>query len=139
MSKNPGQLHIEATITPVPAANIVEVFYVQGEGDLIAALGNPTPAPAVDAQREYLPDSFSNPGKESTPEIVDLVERSVAAKDLEARNEVLRQLQVAALEYSMILPICHFERTLASATDVDGLEVYSYGNWDFSGVSVGEQ
>lgn len=137
LQANLADIGIEATITPVPAANIVEVFYVQGEGDLVAALGNPTPAPAVDAQREYLPDSFSNPGKQSTPEIIDLVERALAAKDLESRNDLLRQLQEEALDYSMILPICHFERTLASTPEVDGLEIYSYGNWDFSGVSVG--
>lgn len=137
LQSNLADIGVQATITPVPAANIVEVFYVQGEGDAVAALGNPTPAPAVDAQREYLPSSFSNPGKQSTPEIIDLVEQAVTANDLETRNEALKQLQSAALDYSMILPICHFERTLASAPGVDGLEIYSYGNWDFSGVSVG--
>lgn len=114
--------------------NLADAFFVQNAADAIVSAYPGRIDPSETAQIYFNDESFSNPGREIAPEVMEAWIQSLVPG--EERDAALEEL-VRAIDTAMPnVPILYPQLGLATTQQVQGLQWYLSGHIEFAGVTM---
>lgn len=132
-----AEVGIDMSIEQAPGTNIVEVFYVNGDGDAIGAQALSQPDPARQFASYYGSEGNLNPGQQAPEGFDEALRLASTSVDPEGRKEAFNALTPLVVDFAYRVDICHQVRTYAFDPAVEGLEVSILDVIDFRNVSMG--
>ena len=132
-----GQLSdVGITVTIEQVTNVSQAFYVDATGDSTVIQWTGRPDPAITVQQLFTDQGFSNPGRQTTPEVAALQVEALATTDPDERATILtdlsRQITEDALDVVLYFPYAN----LAYSEDVVGFQNWRSGKIEFRGVGM---
>ena len=94
------------------------------------------PDPAITAQQLYTDGGFSNPGRHTTPEVMEAYNAAVATTDPDARAAVLAEMTTAVMQDALEVPLYFPYANLAYNDKVVGFQNWVTGKLEFRGVAM---
>lgn len=129
-----AEVGIEMSIRQVPSTDIVDIFYIQGIGDVSNAQGVPQADPSQTARAAWTADGSLNPGGATTPEIEELVAEVSQESDEAALEEAWNELTQLVVDFAFRADICNQIVSFGANDRVQNLEVFLLTNYDFRDV-----
>lgn len=131
-----AEVGIKVTLRQIAASETSDIFFVRKEGVLLLATSPGRVDPAEIVQIYFNPESFSNPGGHTTPEVMDAWQRSLAAIEDPEKTETRKELAGLITEQALDPVLFYPDQPLAATDDVVGLEWYLSGHIEFEGVGM---
>lgn len=131
-----AQIGVKMNLQPTSASDIVNAFYVRKVGDAIISGDVGSNSPSLYAQDNYLPTGTRNPGGQSTPEIVDLVNKVSTTIDDKQRAASWGQLSEAVTKHAFTVQICQRTQSAVLSSRVRGFQNYASGNFLFRSAAM---
>ena len=142
------QLHAEAIQADLAAVGIdmqmrvlegdqiTDLFFVQGQGDLLMGPGGGRPDPAQTTALRYTPGGFMNPGDHSTPEIERLQEAVITTIDQDERTEAFHALFREIVDEALEVILYYANPPLGMSPKVVGFDPLLADRPEFRGVAI---
>ena len=125
---------VTTTIQQVPSVS--QTFYADQVGDSAVVPSFGALDPALLAQTLYSEESFSNPGRHSTPEVMALIEQALTTTDPDERVPILKDLTTAITEEALDVVLYFPHTNLAYSDDVVGYQNWITARLEFRGVGM---
>jgi peptide/nickel transport system substrate-binding protein len=131
-----GEVGITMTLRQVAASESTDIFFVRKEGValLINSPGRIDPAELV--QIYFNPESFSNPGGHSTPEVMAKYEEALAAFEDPEKTDTRTELSGLITEQALGPVLFYPQPIIARDETVVDLDWYLSGHIEFENVGV---
>jgi peptide/nickel transport system substrate-binding protein len=129
-----AEVGVTTTIQQVPSVS--QTFYADQVGDsaIVPAFG--ALDPALLAQTLFSDQSFSNPGRHSTPEVMALIQQALTTTDPDERAPILKDLTTAITEEALDVVLYFPHTNLAYSDDVVGYQNWISARLEFRGVGM---
>jgi len=115
---------------------ITDLFFVQGQGDLLMGPGGGRPDPAQTTALRYTPGGFMNPGDHSTPEIERLQEAVITTIDQDERAEAFHALFREIVDEALEVILYYANPPLGMSPKVVGFDPLLADRPEFRGVAI---
>jgi peptide/nickel transport system substrate-binding protein len=126
-----AEVGIKMSIRQVPSTDIVDIFYIQGSGDVSNAQGVPQAEPSQTARAAWTADGSLNPGGASTPEIEALVQTVSQTSEEGELEQAWNELTKLVVDFAFRADICNQIVSFGANDKVQNLEVFLLTNYDF--------
>lgn len=131
-----AELGITANIRSVEPAQTADIFYARQEGQGLVSPWGGRPDPAQTLSLLFSDEGFSNPGRHSTPEVMDAIAETRKVQSAEARAAAIQNAAKVIAEQAFDVPI-YFPVTPSIFTDeVIGVREWLSGKPEFRGVGI---
>lgn len=127
---------VGVTTTIVETTNVSQTFYVDAAGDSTVILWTGRPDPSMTVQQLFTDTGFSNPGRHTTPEVMELHNAAIAETNLDARAQLLEELSLQVTEDALDVILYFPTANLAYADNVSGFQNWISGKLEFRGISM---
>lgn len=127
---------IDMQIRVLEGEQITDIFFVQGDGDLLMGPGGGRPDPAQTTGLRYTPGGFMNPGDHTTSEVERLQEQVVRAIDEGERAEIFHELIQEIIDEAFEVILYFAEPPVGMSQDVVSFEPLLADRPEFRGVAV---
>ncbi|MFV0308824.1 MAG: ABC transporter substrate-binding protein [Desertimonas sp.] len=130
-----GNAGIDVTIRTLPPEQITEVAYVNQDLQAQLAFGGSLD-PVIVMTNYFGVDSFSNPGRHTTPEMTEALEAANLPGD--GRNAALQHASAVVSEQALTAPLVFADGIFAAAPGVEGFVHWVSARPEFRGVHAEE-
>lgn len=132
-----GEIGIDVSVSPMPALEMVQVFAVDKEADMIGSIHSGGNDPDVVVQRYLAPNALYNPGGADYPELMEIAEAASAVVDPQERSDLYDDMMQAWVDNPPhVISICNVHMSAAFAENVSGVVQPMSGAADLRGVAV---
>ena len=131
-----AEVGITMKLRPVEGAQLAEIFYARAEGDALMSEWGGRHDPSTTVGLRYTSDGFSNPGRHTTDELMELYDESLATSDQAEREPILQQISDEVVDQVLDIPLVFQEVGWVTRDDVVGFEPNMLGRVEFRGVGV---
>lgn len=122
-----AEIGVKMTIRAVQPAQTADIFYVQQEGNALISPWGGRPDPSQTLGLLYGDEGFSNPGRDSTPELMAFINSALEvqpaedrAKDLQAASGQVAKDALDVVLYFPVTPIVYTDKVIGVTAGVVG-------------------
>lgn len=132
-----GAVGLKVTITQVEAATLADLFFVQKRGDACVGLWSGRSDPTQTLEAMFSETGFENPGKTSTPAVLDKIAATKIVQSTEARAKAVQAASAQVTADALDVPIAFEYRPWIASPKVIGYRTWLTGKpeWRYVGIA----
>lgn len=131
-----AEIGVTAEIQAVQPSQTADIFYVQQDGDGLVSPWGGRPDPSQTLDLMFSDEGFSNPGRQTTPEVIELNAAAIEVQPPEERATALQAASAQVTKDALDVVIYFTTTPIVYSDKVVGVQGWFSGKPEFRGMGV---